>query len=188
MKTSETTGRVGTRGIGISTFRTRRRRRSAAQVRPSALVLGLLVIFWSILSLGACLPGHYRPKPNEELYGTWTNGKYGTLYFGNVSPQKIVFDQVGYWYYTRLRDESLSVMGQEVIDAKWTDPKGNIYYKTFGSVLSYKFQRLYRLSKSAALLEYVTQWLDEFDSDRYPPDIDAANPEYRIYYPEGLKP
>ena len=132
--------------------------------------------------LETCTPGQYRPKANEEPYGTWINEKYGVFTYGSVSPQKIVLDYVGYWYYTRLCDQCLALMGQEVIDRKWADPEGNVCYETFGSVLSYKFQKLYRLSESANVLEYVCRWLDDFNPEMYPPRIDAANPEYRVYY------
>lgn len=58
-------------------------------------LLGAMVILLSLILLEGCGQGKYRPKLNEELYGTWTNESYGIVTAATFMPQKEIIDASG---------------------------------------------------------------------------------------------
>jgi hypothetical protein len=148
--------------------------------RTVFLILALLLF---IGSTGVTAQEKYIPKENEELYGTWTNKQYTGS--SCVESQKMVVTAHGYKFYKQMSDSVPSVEGTMQIDSKWTDAKGNIWYRTFGTVKTgewkkFKGQWLVELSKSATVLECTWRFLyltQEFDPANYPKEIDR-NPSY----------
>lgn len=147
---------------------------------PAALVLLPLIL------LSSC---GYRPKANEELYGTWTNESYGVMTSAIFMPQKEVIDASGHVAYTNISDHDPAGKGTERIASKWIDSEGNIWYKTFGTISNgdkvLTIQTLHKLSKSATVQEYVSVWLSKPDPNNYPTKIDPKDANYRIYNRAG---
>jgi len=137
-------------------------------------------------------PGNYVPKPNEELYGTWTNttevGKMATRV-----PQKEIHSPGEVQTFERLSDKAPSWEATEQIDTKWTDSDGNVWYKTFGTITlgwmkGYKSQKLIKISKSGTMLEAVETEVAELDSSLYPSRItDSNDVDYYIFYRNAEK-
>ena len=159
------------------------RRRKCMKTRMSLVSSAFMVL----VLLAACGPGKYTPKPNEELYGTWTNEQNVG---GVLAPQKAVFAVDEYKLYSNLSDLVPCEAGTYGIDSKWTDSEGNVWYKTFGTVTmgTYKggrWQELDKLSKSATAWERALIPLGsagEFNPNNYPPKIDPKLFYYRILY------
>lgn len=135
-----------------------------------------------VLILSSCSPSKYVAKPNEEIYGTWTNEK--------MSVQKLVIAPDGGKMYLKLTDTTpYAEVGGEWT-SKWTDSEGNIWYKsiasrTKGPYSGFKFTELDKLSKSGTVLESV--WTapssdEELKNPKYPTKIDPQDPNYTIYF------
>jgi hypothetical protein len=142
----------------------------------------------ALVLLGGCGRGKYTPKPNEELYGTWTNVTYsGQAQPGNYFPQKEVIDPAGYHTYRLIDEFAAYWIGPQQIVAKWTDSESNIWYKTHrggwadekGKTIVPHF--LCKLSKSATVLEFVWAVRDTYTPGAFPTKIDPKYPSYRIY-------
>ena len=148
-------------------------------MKPRMLLLFALLVLLSLILLGSCAPRKYVPKPNEEIYGTWTNEK--------IFPQKVVNTADGWKQYNYIADSVPLIEGTGTPDSKWTDSEGNIYYKGFDTVTSgtykgNKFQELDKLSKSGTVWESVSTMVREFEASNYPAKIDPKDSSYRIYY------
>ena len=145
--------------------------------------LGALAILFSLIAFGANAQDKYVPKSNEELYGTWINDK--SINADDI--QKQVSTPQGNKEYFKASD-TVPVFDQEQqIYAKWTDSEGNTWYKIFGTnkagaYKGTKWQRLYTLSESATVCEYVYTIVGEFSANSYPTKIDAGELHYRIFY------
>ena len=140
-----------------------------------ALILCLVLVAIS----GSVLAGEYRrpyvATDKEELYGTWVNMDYGT--YGRYY-QKIIIKPDGTEEDFRSGTIGASIMGRYLITRKWSDQKGNIWYKyhwvrrsSVGEGLN-----LIKISNSGNTLEYVQ------DTREYPTEIDPEHDWYRIYY------
>ena len=128
----------------------------------------------------------YVPKPNEECYGTWINEK--SINQGHI--QKKVSTPDGNKDYLNVSDSAPIFEDEQQIYAKWTDSEGNIWYKTFGTVVAgaykgTKWQELDKLSHSATVWEYVFTIVPEFDPEYYPTKVDSQEMLYRIFYRVG---
>jgi hypothetical protein len=112
----------------------------------------------------------YVPKDNEEFYGTWVNTEYYLM------AQKVVINPDGTWGWTMsASDEPVTKYTYELKE-KWTDSKGNIWYKVRLQSQRGKDYVLVKLSNSGNTREIV------WDSHEYPMKIDSKNANYRIYY------
>jgi len=115
----------------------------------------------------------YKATDNEELFGTWVLMDYND----GIPPRKLIFNLGSYdGFYSP--DASEPAWNAEYhISHKWTDSKGNIWYKTKWQVMH--FQRGFSLSKiseSGKTLEFV------FSQFEYPKEIDISNDNYRKYH------
>jgi len=142
--------------------------------------------FVALVLLGACGPGKYMPKPNEELYGAWTNDNYsGKISPDTYLPQKEVIDSSGYGAYRFISDNAPFWKGPENIDSKWTDSEGNVWYKAYSGHATDQsaivFQSLYKLSKSSSIRESVYIVCPKYTPGSYPAKIDPKDPSYSIY-------
>ena len=144
-------------------------------MRKSVMLLATLMILLIVFGDSIFGQEKYSPKPDEELYGTWTNPK-GSL-------QKFVKASDGWKFYVHVADTSPYDKGTTEIESKWTDSDGNIWYRCFNTNMNgYKTQELDRLSKGGTVLEFVFRQVDEFDRNSYPNRIDPLDPNYGIYY------
>jgi hypothetical protein len=151
------------------------------------MVLGVLACLLASVLLAGCGPGKYVEKPNEELYGTWTNETYsGVISEGAYTPQKSVTAPGTYSDYRLLTDHGPGFTGKEEATSKWKDSEGNIWYKInmSGSTgdNTFKWQSLQKLSKAATVREFVTIEVGAFGPTSYPTKVDPSDPNYRIYY------
>ena len=108
---------------------------------------------------------------NEPLYGTWINMDYGSNY-----AQKIFYNSDGMGGGSRSVNTDPTWKIRYLITAKWTDPEGNIMYKTHW-VGNWKAQgfSLLKISNSGTTLESI------YKSHEYPEKIDPKHTHYRIY-------
>ena len=163
----------------------RREKRSPKEKRMKSvrLLLSASIVFVALVLLGGTVWAQYVPKSNEELYGTWTNDK--TINAFNV--QKRVHTADGdVKEYDDLSGSTLLAEGPSRIDRKWTDSDGNIWYEVYerltaGVYAGYDFQRLFKLSKSATVLEYA-QNHGYVGPKNYPTKIDPSSSDYKIFY------
>ena len=151
------------------------------------MFLGVLACLLAPVLLGGCGPGKYVEKPNEELYGTWTNESYsGAISEGTYSPQKTVTAAGTYSDYRMLTDHGPGFMGKEEVTSKWKDSEGNIWYKInmSGSTgdNTFRWQSLQKLSKAATVREFVVVEVVAFSPANYPTTIEPSSPNYKVYY------
>jgi len=146
-------------------------------------LFGASIVSLVLLLLGGTAWAQYVPKSNEELYGTWINDK-------TINPfhvQKRVHTPDGnVREYNDLSGSTLLAEGPSRIDKKWTDSDGNIWYEAYEKLTSgvyagNEFQRLFKLSKSATVLEYVQNY-GYVGPNNYPTKIDPAAGHYKIFY------
>jgi hypothetical protein len=134
------------------------------------------------LMLGSCSPSKYVAKPNEEIFGTWTNEK--------MSAQKLIIAADGGKLYLKVTDETPYSESTGAWISKWTDSEGNIWYKSFNSRIKgpysgFKFTELDKLSKSGTVLESVFKAPsndEELKNPQYPTKIDPQDSSYTIYF------
>ena len=135
----------------------------------SNLLLSLIIVAFS----GTVLAGEnvYKATDNEELFGTWVNMDYT----GGWPPQMIIIKLGEEEAYSSANDTEPMFTSESLISHKWTDAKGNIWYKNqykqkmdSGFVLS-------RISESGKMLEFVfSQW-------EYPTELDISSEYYRKF-------
>jgi predicted peptidase len=112
----------------------------------------------------------------EEYCGTWVNKEY------DADPGKtamsILTPDGKYATYEKESDAQPDTTGTLTIKEKWTDSKGDIWYKvTYTSdVITVTLDGLMKLSNSGKTLESV------FSPGQAPTAIDAKSPYYRIRY------
>jgi hypothetical protein len=141
-------------------------------------LLGSLVMY----TLGSCATAKYVPKPNEELYGIWTNEHPSNLEL----IQKQVFSVGSIEEYRKVADSvPLDKITYE-IDSKWTDSGGNIWYRfsckqISGPNIGVEFTTLSKLSESATVLEYVFKVTSWYGIVSYPTQIDAKSDTYHVF-------
>jgi hypothetical protein len=131
--------------------------------------------------LGACGPGAYRPKASEEVYGTWVSDK--------AAQHKLVIAAGQFRNFSLPDDVDPFTAGTEVIAAKWTDPQGDLWYKTnvtvtsgLGAPTGTMWQTLRRLSKSATVLEGVVVPVRQFDPSAFPAKLEPGSGSYAVYH------
>lgn len=151
------------------------------------MFLGVLACLLISVLLGGCGPGKYVEKLNEELYGTWINESYsGVISKGTYTPQKTVAAPGTYSDYRMLTDHGPGFAGKEEVTSKWRDSEGNIWYKINMSSSNgdntYKWQSLQKISKAAAVREFVVVEVVNFSPSSYPTTVEPSAPNYRIYY------
>lgn len=153
------------------------------------MCIGVLTCLLVSVLLVSCGPGKYVEKPNEELYGTWTNESYsGVITQGTYTPQKSVVTPGAYSDYRMLTDHGPGFTGKEEVTSKWKDSEGNIWYKInmSGSTgdNTFKWQSLQKLSKAGTVREFVVVDVAVFSPDSYPTKVEPGAPNYKIYYRE----
>ena len=116
----------------------------------------------------------YVPAPNEELYGTWTNEKYGG---DELHPQEVVITSETYAEYWHTASNLPPNVSKLWIVDKWRDSDGNIWYKvnTLETKSGYKAQGIFKLSNQGTVMESIIVTLpfgSGYDPSQYPREID----------------
>jgi hypothetical protein len=130
----------------------------------------------------------HAPKPNEELYGTWTNDQNsGDIY----DPQKVLVTPDSYQGFSNISDAVPLFTWGLTTDKKWTDSEGNVWYQILGigtgAYDGEKSQELYKLSKSGTVMERAFRSLGidgQYDPSMYPTETDPKLATYGIPYRE----
>jgi len=138
----------------------------------------LIVILILVAFSGTVLAGEnvYKATDNEELFGTWVNMDYQEG-VQTHSPQKLIIKLGECGLYLSANDNEPMWTEEIHISHKWTDAKGNIWYKHrwkaggMGSGFT-----LSKISESGKTLVYIySQW-------EYPKELDINSEYYRVYY------
>jgi hypothetical protein len=116
---------------------------------------------------------------DEEVYGVWTKvaGDYA----------KIIVTAEKTECYLSPDDPKPQEEDLLVIDSKWVDSDGNIFYKIRGTVTSgsfkgVKFQELDKISDGGKKWEFMQVPVLSFGSDLYPKEINSAYLDYYRCY------
>lgn len=88
------------------------------------LISSVLLYIFPLAAIGQ---DKYIPKENEELYGTWINKEYSGLVYYQAQKEIVTAERWG--WYRKMSDSDPYEGGTYQIDSKWTDPKGNIWYR-----------------------------------------------------------
>jgi hypothetical protein len=138
-----------------------------------------------IIPLGGMAQDKYIPKENEEIYGTWISTN-----LDHTGTQKIVVGAEGAKHYALLSDSDPYDGATMVIDSKWTDSEGNIWYKTHGTWTSgawkgYSFVELDRLNVSNRIWEAQFTPLDpnaQIKPALYPEKFNPESSTHGVFY------
>ncbi len=140
--------------------------------------ISTLVLPVSIIT-GSCATGKKTYKEDYNFIAdTWINEEYNSHPF----PAKWVMCSDGTFDgYNKLSDIGISECGHYIITDKWTDPEGNIWYKSnewVGDMVEGKPSKYSpnKLSNSGDVWEYIS-FVDD-----YPIEMDKSIFEYHIYY------
>jgi hypothetical protein len=119
----------------------------------------------------------YKATDKEELFGTWVNMDYQEGEDLTHAPQKLIIKSGECGLYSSIKDNDPMWTEEINITHKWTDAKGNIWYKHrwkaggMGSGFT-----LSKISDSGKTLEYIySQW-------EYPKELDLNSEYYRVFH------
>ena len=114
----------------------------------------------------------YKATEDEELFGTWLLVEFTAL----TPPKKVTYKLGSYDGYYPADAKEPMWTATYIISDKWTDAKGNIWYKTRWQIASINGGfMLYKISDAGETLETInSQW-------EYPKKIDSSNDYYRKY-------
>jgi len=115
------------------------------------------------------------PGDREPFYGTWVNKDYANL--RHTFP-KFVYHDWGYAEGFKLAgDETAAVKFTFILVEKWTDSKGNTWYKELEQAKGAKNYLLCRISKDGTTLEQI------YRSTGFPmeSDLSPKHPNYWIF-------
>jgi hypothetical protein len=150
-------------------------------MKPWKAFVGALLAVAAFGSLGGCREAKYVAKPNEELYGVWQNESMGA--------KKVAIASDGYKVYSHPIDVEPLSAGTIQITSKWTDAKGNLWYKAYQTVTAgteglkgAKSQVLYQVGRSGEVLEAVDTAVQEFSPTAFPSNLDPKSSSYAMYH------
>ncbi len=123
---------------------------------------------------------------NEPLFGTWMNKEYTNT----VHDWRIIYQSDGkafYWFNGKPADQPSSGEGRIVIDKKWQDSEGNIWYRVaekvcIGPYSDTKAQRYYGLVKMHPAADALE---GEWSTVDFPEEFGALGGKHYTYYRES---
>jgi hypothetical protein len=144
-------------------------------------VLVTCLVLFTLLS-GAAVYGQdvYKfkiPAFDEPFFGTWINTKYDGSSAKTL--QKFVYLNWGYAEgFKKAGEEAPYSRFTFILVEKWTDAKGNTWYRELEQSLGCKMYLLCRISKDGKTLEQISR------SAGFPAESDMGSgyPNYWIYY------
>ena len=149
-------------------------------MKPRALVSILIIALAVFIIAVSCATGKkaYVVKEDEELYGTWANPDYN--YAAYATP-KFVFHPDGKSEgYPITTETHANWYGEFIINNKWIDSEGNIWYTINLKRDHYKnwTYSLVKISNFGKTVEFSDSAND------YPKEINSNDPytKYTIYY------
>jgi hypothetical protein len=140
-----------------------------------------IVIAASVMIAAAALAGYakaggpYKPVPNEEIYGVWTNDEYVQ---GKELVKVVMKPEGRYEQYNRYDDPKPYLQGKFVIEKKWTGDDGSTLYWIKKYMRSGGRFELARVNSDGSTYELVYQ------TERpYPPErmLSPGNNRYRLF-------
>ena len=151
------------------------------KMKTGRLVLSVMLVFAVLFVIGTLATGE-NPISEEDFYeafsGTWINDEYSG---GDGLEQKILNHPDGTWEsYSMVYSKGWALSGKEIITDKWTDSKGNIWYKAKGEILTvqWHYYRYGKISNSGNTWEYIISMGDN-PIEKWEPDFQHS---YHIYY------
>jgi len=153
--------------------------------------IGIPVAVVALLLLGGGSTRKYVPRANEELNATWIQENND-----HRAQKEIIGPDGRFETYWKLSDPNPAWEGTFEIVKRWTDRKGNAWYRVQGTVTgcrgqakSYgipcpgvgsKWHELFRITKSGTALEVNRRPVMELSSKVFPTRIDP-NPKVGVY-------
>ena len=151
------------------------------QMKTGRLGLSVMSVF-AVLFLIGTLATAENPISAEVFYeafsGTWINEEYSG---GEGLEQKIINYPDGTWdAYSYVFSKGSYHTGKETVTDKWTDSKGNIWYKARGEMIKggWQYYRYGKISYSGDTWEYIISMGDN-PIEKWEPDFQHS---YHIYY------
>ena len=151
------------------------------KMKTGKLVLSISSVFAVLFFIGTLATAE-NPISEEDFYnafvGTWVNEEYSG---GDGLEQKIINHPDGTWEsYSKVYSKGWVLSGKETITDKWTDSKGNIWYKAKGEILTVKwnYYRYGKFSISDNTWEYIIS-MGNNPIEKWEPDFQHS---YHIYY------
>jgi beta-lactamase regulating signal transducer with metallopeptidase domain len=151
------------------------------KMKTGKLFLSVVSVFAVLFFIGTLATAE-NPISEEDFYkaftGTWVNEDYSG---GDGLEQKIINHPDGTWEsYSKVYSKGWALSGKETITDKWTDSKGNIWYKAKGEILTVKFHyyRYGKINNSRNTWEYIISMGDN-PIEKWEPDFQHS---YHIYY------
>ena len=137
----------------------------------SIFLLSLILVVFSITVLAG--ENEYKATDNEDLFGTWVNIDYTDGMIAQVYIIRLGENE----RYSSVNDQEPMWKEESRITHKWTDAKGNIWYRArWNGGLNWSGFVLLNISESGKTLEWVSsQW-------EHPKEFDINDETYRVYY------
>jgi hypothetical protein len=144
-------------------------------VKAIFLLTSGILILTSLLSINcyATWDQLSREYFEKELVGAWVNNKYENDPYGSY--QKVVFNS-DFSMGLFKRDDSIPSTVRLIIDNRYIDDNGTVYYRMQMTMSIGTLYGLFRVNHSRTILEY------EKSSANYPDKIDQSSGAYRIHY------
>jgi hypothetical protein len=139
-----------------------------------------LALLTLLSAAAACAQDVYKfriPTYDEPFYGTWINTKYDGASWKTA--QMFVYSNWGYAEgFKKVGDANPFSKFTFILVEKWTDAKGNTWYRELEQATGAKNYLLCRISKDGRTLEQI------YRSTGFPAenDLGPAYPNYWIFY------
>ncbi|MEE9580732.1 MAG: hypothetical protein V3V74_05410 [Nitrosomonadaceae bacterium] len=143
------------------------------KTRIVTLCIFLIIMAFTAVEIYGENENFYIPKSNEEIYGTWINE--------DMITQKLIYYYWGYAeIYREVSQETPTYKFTFTIVEKWSDSKGNVWYKTFNrgnAAIGIEFW-ITKISNTGTVYESVSN-VGEFPTKD---ELNIDNFNYVIYY------
>jgi hypothetical protein len=133
----------------------------------------VIAVVLSLLALCGCGPRRVVLRPDEVLYGTWTNP---SPKIGCPNIQKVVVSPGRWEDYYKISDQDPCATGTLEVTAKWKGEDGSTWYRTRTTVMTGQmkgafYQTLERIDPTGETRETGINYLMKFDDEQYPKDV-----------------
>ena len=143
------------------------------KTRIVTLCIFLIIMAFTAVEIYGENENFYIPKSNEEIYGTWINE--------DMRFQKSIYYYWGYAEkYREVSNETPAEKSTFTIVEKWSDSKGNVWYKNFNrhnaSILNVFW--IIKISNNGTVYESV------YNEGKFPSkdELNVDHFNYLIYY------
>ncbi len=149
--------------------------RGGKKMKTKNYILGLILILAVFASIGSCATGakSYKRDFRKDIVGTWVNSDYNQ---NDMITAKVVVKPDNTMELYHSESTTWPSPCTIIIENRWTDSEGNIYYKAEVTHSIRTVYELWKLNNSKTTWELMWRALDYFT------EIDPNNTYYRIYY------